>query len=419
MKKLLEQRAAIVAKMRAITAAPAGQNGDLSEAQTRAFDDHKTELDRLEASIERQRVVDEAERRMEGKPIHSSGDDTLDTELRKFSLVRAMASQVPDLAGRVDIGRERELSQELAKRSGLQFQGMAVPLTVFEKRVITATGAGDLVGTSLQSGQFIDTLRNALVIKRLGARVLSGLVGNVDIPKRLTSSTAHWFADNAAITPSDATFDKIGLTPKHVGAITEFSRNMILQTSPDIEALVRDDFAQILAEAVDGAAILGGGSNEPSGLLDQGDLNTDVSMASPSWAKVLEIIEALDVANVDGAAWLTDPSVVRKLRSTVRVTSTDSRFIMDGPNDLAGYPLATTNQRALYDSSASPGDSHKLIFGKWNDILLGYWSVFDLLVNPYESTAYSKGNVSVRGIITCDVQIRRIESFAASVDVAV
>jgi HK97 family phage major capsid protein len=412
MKKLLEQRAAIVAKMRALTAAPAGQNGDLSEAQAREFDAHKTELDGIEARIERQRVMDEAERRMEGKPLNTSGDDHLDAELRKFSLVRAIASQVPDLAGRVDFGREIELSRELAKRSGMQYQGIAIPMQVFEKRVTTTVDAGDLIATNLLSGQFIDTLRNALVIKRLGARVLSGLVGNVDIPKRTGSATAGWFAENAAITPSDHTFDKLSMTPKHVGAITEFSRNMLLQSSPDIEALVRDDFAQILAEAVDLAAIQGGGTNEPSGLLDQDDLDTSVSNAT-TWAKVLELIETVSLANSEGSAFLTDPSVVRKLRTTAKVSSTDSVMVMQDPNSLAGYPLTSSNIVPIETTN------HNLIFGKWGDILLGYWSVFDLLVNPYESTAYSKGNVSVRGIITADVQIRHIESFAASVDVTV
>jgi predicted phage gp36 major capsid-like protein len=91
-------------------------------------------------------------------------------------------------------------------------------------------------------------------------------------------------------------------------------------------------------------------------------------------------------------------------------------MIQMDPNSLAGYPLATTNQMPVL---GSPATDHVLIFGRWSDILLGYWSVFDLLVNPYESTAYSKGNVSVRGIVTMDVAIRHIESSAASIDVGV
>jgi HK97 family phage major capsid protein len=350
LRELLERRSRIVEEMRAMTKAPAGEGGDLSADQATKFESFKTELAGVEKQIERQQLLDDAERRMQGTPLHTSGDRRLDDELRRFSLVRAIASQVPDLAGRVDSGREREISAELSKRSGMNFQGVACPIEVFhkplEKRVITSSGAsaGDLIATELMSGQFIDTLRNALVIRRLGARVLSGLMGNVDIPKRATSSTAGWFAENSAIPPSDATFDKVSLTPKHVGAITEFSRNMLLQSSPDIEALVRDDFAQVLAEAVDLAAINGAGGNEPTGLLQTAGLDTSVSMSTPTWADVLSLIELVELANAEGSAFLTDPSVVRKLRSTAKVSSTDSVMIQMDPNSLAGYPLATTNQ---------------------------------------------------------------------------
>jgi HK97 family phage major capsid protein len=415
LRELLERRTKIVEEMRAITNQPTGDGGDLSAEQSTRFDALKTELAGLEKNIERQQTLDEAERRMQGTPLHTSGDRQLDDELRRFSLLRAIAMQVPDLTTRVDCGRERELSQELAKRSGMAFQGVPVPMQVFEKRVTTGATGADLISTDLMAGQYIDSLRAALVIRRLGARVLSGLMGNVDIPKRTGSSTAAWVADNAAISATDGSFDKVSMTPKHVGARTEFSRNMLLQSSPDIEALVRDDFAAILARAVDLAAIQGGGSNEPVGILETPNLNT-VADAS-TWAKVLQLIETVEMENAEGSAWLTDPRVVRKLRSTAKVSSTDSVMIMQSPNELAGYPLISSS--IVPGGSLSPLGDGILIFGQWSDLLLGYWSVFDLLVNPYESTAYSKGNVQVRGIITADVAVRHIESFAASTDVTV
>jgi HK97 family phage major capsid protein len=294
-------------------------------------------------------------------------------------------------------------------------------MQVFEKRVVTtalpAGGPGSrLIETELMAGQYIDRLRAALVIRRLGARVLSGLIGNVDLPGLSSSAAASWIAENSAISATDPEFRKVSLTPRHVGAITEFSRNMLLQSSPDIEELLRDDFAKILAEKVDLAAIDGAGGIEPTGILVTNGLDTTVSMSTPTWAKVLELIETVQLADSEGSAFLTDPAVVRKLRSTLRAADTDSRMVQESPNELAGYPLASTTLMPL---SGSPSAGHHLIFGKWSDLLLGYWSVFDLLVNPYESTAYSKGNVQVRGIVTMDVAVRHIASFAASTDVGV
>ena len=58
-----------------------------------------------------------------------------------------------------------------------------------------------------------------------------------------------------------------------------------------------------------------------------------------------------------------------------------------------------------------------LIYGNWADLLIGYWSAFDLLVNPFETAAYEKGNVSVRAMLTADIQLRYVESFSAAKDI--
>src|SRR5262245_33622375 len=100
-----ERRALVVTEMRAITEKPAGNAGDLSPEQSQKFDSLKAELEGIEKRIDRQRLIDDAERRMQGQQIAGSGDKRLDEELRGFSLLRAIASQVPDLAAQIDCGR--------------------------------------------------------------------------------------------------------------------------------------------------------------------------------------------------------------------------------------------------------------------------------------------------------------------------
>ena len=415
LKELREKRARIVAEMRAIAEKPDGDAGAPSENQEKRFEVLKGELTLVEKSIDKQELVDEADKRAAGHPIGETRDADFDRECRAFSLTRAIAAS----AGvAVDAGREREVSAELQRRSGGRFQGIAVPMQVFEKSVLT-TGApsggpgSNIIATDFRGDQFIDVLRAAMGTQKLGATVLSGLVGNVDIPRLKASAATGWVAENAAITPSDHQFDKVSLTPKHVGAITEFSRNMLLQSTPAIEQLIRTDFAQILAQALDAAAIKGGGANEPDGVLSQPGLDTSVSMTTPSWAKVLDLIDIVEEANATGSGFLMRPLAAKKLRQTVRVASTDSRFVMEEPDKLADY---AATRSTLVPIVAGTPNTTSIIFGQWSDLLIGYWSAFDLLVNPFESTAYAKGNVSVRGMLTADIAVRHVESFAAATD---
>jgi HK97 family phage major capsid protein len=273
---LREARSAQADAIRAIVAKATAEKRDLSEQEQSAFDQGKSEVEKLEKEIRNAEFLADLERRMDGDKIMvGSGDNRLDVELRSFSLRKAILSQVPGHFE--DCQRERELSNEIARRAGRPFSGIAVPMQVFhqpiEKRVITSesntavSGGGELIGTDLMGGMYIDALRAALVIRALGATVLADLRSNVDIPKLNTSATAGWIAENSAITPSDQDFASVQLRPKHVGAITEFSRNMLLQSTPDIETLIRGDFAAVLAREIDKAAINGGGTNEPTGIM--------------------------------------------------------------------------------------------------------------------------------------------------------
>lgn len=415
LRELREKRAALEAKRAAMAAQSVSEGGAWSDEQQKNWTDLGAEIEKLGFAIQRQELVDAADKQAKGEPVAEGRDADFDRECRAFSLTRAIAAA----AGlSVDAGREKEVSAELQRRSGGRFQGVAVPMNVFEKRVITtaapAGGPGaNIIATDFRGDQFIDILRAKLVTAELGATVLSGLVGNVDIPRLKASAATGWVAENAAITPSDHQFDKVSMTPKHVGAITEFSRNMLMQSTPAIEQLNRDDMAKILAQALDAAAIEGGGTNEPDGVLSQPGLDTSVSMATPTWAKVLDLIDIVEEADAIGTGFLMRPLAAKKLRQTVRVASTDSRFIMEEPDKLADYAAIRST---LVPIVAGTPNTTSVIFGQWSDLLIGYWSAFDLLVNPYESTAYSKGNVSVRGMLTADIAVRHVESFAASTD---
>jgi len=409
MKDLKAKKAQLVKEMRTLA------DADMTAEQEQRFDALKADLEGIEQRIGRQEYLDDMERRQ--KP--ETGE--YGREVDQYSLTRAIAGAA-GLPG-VDHGREREVSEELARRSGRQPQGIFVPM---EQRTWTGIstsepGAGpgsNLIADDFRPQNFIEILRNRLAIKQLGATIMNGLSSKVVIPKGKASATSYWIAENADLTASDLQFQQVTLEPRTCGALTEISRQMLMQRSPDVEQLVKSDFAAILAQAVDIAAINGAGSasDQPLGIFQRTDLNeVDVS-AGWTWAKVLEFIEALEVDNVAGGQWLTRPEVVKTFRSTPKETgifvaegdptAVSADYLMDGPNSLAGYPLIATKNTP----------ENQICFGRWSDLILGFFGPMDLLANPFASGVYEKGNIQVRAMLSVDCTVRHPESFCIAGD---
>ncbi len=410
--ELKEARASKVAECRSLLDAAKGQ--DLADEARKRFDTLEKEIRELDARIERETRVSEYERQSEAAETLNSGTPDFDRESRAPGLFLDAIAASAGIAGR-DTGRVMEVSAELQKRNGRTAQGVMIPESIFrhqEQRVVlsSTTGAG-AIGTEHKGDQLIDPLRAASVVNALGATTLSGLVGNCSIPAIDTGFTAAWIAENGALSPADWDINARTLSPKHVGALTEFSRNMVLQSDPSVDAMATRDGARALASALDAAALVGGGSNEPSGILDT---ITSGTFATPTWSEGLELIASIATANAltGRLGWAGHPQVTKKLRSTVRVGSTDSRFIMEDPGSLYGYPYFDTTALA---GGGSPAD-RAIVFGDFTSLVIGTWSGVDILANPYESTAYSKGNIQVRALMSADIVIRHEESFAGAND---
>lgn len=417
--ELQERRAKAVSEMRILADKVETRGDDYTADEDKRHSTLKTEIADLDAKIVRAKDVEEAER---GAPAVISGngrDGAFEDRARSFSLVRAINAQ---LGEGVDAAFEREISAEVRNRSGRKFNGIAVPDQYFhvpERRTLLAgSSAADLIPAQHRPDLFIDLLRSALVTGRLGATILDGLIGTQDIPRQTGSGTAQWVAEDGALTETDATLDDVNLAPKTVGSVTSFSRRAMINAVPSIEALVRRDLAAVVANAIDLQAMTGDGTgNTPVGIINTVDV-ANPTLATPSWAEVLTFISAIegDDADVGTLGWALSPAAVKKLRSTNKVTAEPEHgFLMAEPGALAGFAAASTTALAPAGSPLAA----TVIFGAWSQLLIGYWSGLDVMLNPYESTAYHRGRVLVRAMRDVDVGVRHGESFAYASDLAI
>ena len=400
-----EQKALAVAEMRGMVEKAQGEKRNLSGDEVAKFEALKTRVTDLEGQEARAGFLADAERRMIGTPVDKSQAD-LESNVSLLEVLQA------GMEGRSLTGAAAEYSKETERRTGRKAGGVFIPLSVLEKRVNTTSTAGQIVPTDHRADLFIEPFRNKLLARQLGARVLTGLTGNVDIPGYGSGVSSGWVAENGALTPSGMTFGSKTLTPKHVGSLAEMSRQLIQQSSPGIEQLLRDDMAFALAQAIDGAMILGGGANEPTGILATNGIQT-ASLATLSWAGILAMLEKIELVNGSAGAWLTSPQVATKLRGTLKSATAGAAYLSEGGR-MADLTVNSTKQVPLKTGTPNKG---RLILGDFSQVMLGIWSELDILVNPFDSVAYARGGVLVRAMATCDIAVRHPEAFVVADDV--
>lgn len=364
------------------------------------------------------------------KPMPTAEIGLSEKEAKQFSFVRALnaLSNPTDRKAQAEAAFERECSDAYGSKFGRSAQGFYVPVEVQSRdlNVTTTTAGGHTVQTNLLAASFIDLLRNRMQVARMGAQFLTGLSGQIAIPRQTGGATAYWVAESGSPTESQQAFDQVAMSPKTVGAFTDISRKLLLQSSIDVEGFVRSDLATVLALAIDQAAISGtGASNQPTGILATagiGDVAGGTNGLAPTWAHIVELWSDLSVANADfgNLGILTNAKVHGKLMNTLKAAGVLG-YIADqfpdasGITNYGGIRAGISNQvPSNLTKGTSSGVCSAMISGNWNDLLIGQWGTLDLMVDPY--TGSTSGTVRVVALQDVDIAVRHPESFSAMKD---
>lgn len=284
----------------------------------------------------------------------------------------------------------------------------------------TPTAGGNLVATDLLASSFIDLLRNRMVLASLGATVLDGLTGNLAIPSQTAGASTYWVAEGVDVTESQAAFGQVTLTPKTVGMTTDFSRKMLLQATPSIEALVRADLANGIASEIDRVGLAGSGSGaEPRGVINTAGIGAvagGTNGAAPTYAHMVALEEAVGIANADigSLKYCTNAKMRAQLKLTQVFASTNGQPVWQG-SEVNGYAaLATNSMPSNLTKGSASGVCSAIAYGNWADLLIGFWSGLDLILDPYALA--KSGGRRIVALQDCDVAARRAASFAAMLD---
>lgn len=364
------------------------------------------------------------------KPTQSGGPivDLSAKESRRYSYGRAiLAAAGVD----VDAGFEREIEQEIEKKLPSEYKrrgGVLIP-TMLTRAGLDATNATK--GTELkftQPGEFIDLLRARMVLRAMGARVLSGLTGPVSFPRQTAAASASWIGENsgADVADSNLLLDTVTLAIKTLMASTSFSRQLLvsaLSSSVDAEQMVREDLAKIHALELDRAGINGSGAaNIPRGILNVvgiGSVAGGANGAAPTYAHMvdLETEVATDNADIGSLAYLSNAKVRGKLRKTETFAGSNGKPVWDGgiEGEVNGYKAFASNQvPSNLTKGTANGVCSAVIFGNFDDAVYGEWGALELIADPYRLK--KQGMIEVTSFQMADFIVRHPESFSAMAD---
>lgn len=386
----------------------------------------------------------------EARAVIDEGDKAKIRQKYDFAKVlRYYADVAESKYSSIDIGFEREVSDELAKQTGRAVQGILLPDFVGNRAAANASDGGLTLGTPgyaddastgggisgiggagknvietlLLSGQFIDALVATLVLReQLGAEVLTGLVGNISIPKG-GSISGGWVAEGSNVAKKNPTFGQITATPHTYGAYVDITRKLLLQSSVNVQAKVLEWLLYACAAGIETAAFQGAGtSGAPTGLCTALNSAATAWSNAPTFDKIVDLVAAVKTANAykPSMKFVGNSGVWAKLAKT-----RDYEVLTDGastPKNVGAIGGSVrlldtaTNKvigRDFVEANLMP--AAKLLFGDFTQLSVCLWSGTDIIVDPYAND--TNGGLRLVALQDSDILIKRPESFALATGV--
>ena len=362
------------------------------------------------------------------KPVTMLDLGMNEREANAYSILRGVQSCLLRRSNEPD-GLEGEVHKAMiARKIGVQFEGFAVPADArvrcrptsgrnrWERRAMQRdlqvdvfNQGGATVATQLIT-PIIEILRNRMVTQELGVQSMAGLEGMIAIPRQTGAATAYSLPESATLTKSTQALDQISLNPKRVGAWNDYTRQLLLQSSIDVENFIRDDLMKVIAINWDFLLLQGNGAaSQPTGILNTPGIGSLIFGATPTWAQIVSFETQLNLANAltGRLAWVTSPSVKGRLKAVAKtgigVTSVVPIFLWED-GEMNEYEAMDTNQI----------QNNLVFFGNWEEAIHALWGGYDVIVNPYSRDTDAAVRITINTF--GDVAVRHPVSFCVSAD---
>lgn len=328
------------------------------------------------------------------KTIKSNIKKINSTMEKRFSLVNAINSIAKNqLMDDVSVAVS-DAGKEEMRKAGLAMGGqIQLPMSELRSTVTVSAEGEDVVPTELYD--IMAPLRAKNVLIQAGARFLTGLVGDVQIPV-MTASNVGWASEIGAAADGAPSFGHVTLSPKRLTAYIDISKQLLVQDAIGVEQMIRQDIVNAINSKLE-ATILGaaaGSSTQPAGIFN-GVTYTTVS----DMEDVAGLEATVEAANVLGECkYVMAPTAKAALRAKAKGENVAESLYNHGEID--GTPALSTSHVA----------ANKMVYGDFSNLAIGQWGPIDLTVDNYTQAL----NGCVRLVINSyfDAAVLRSEAFA-------
>jgi HK97 family phage major capsid protein/HK97 family phage prohead protease len=382
-----------------------GDRHDMADLARQLIDGGKSLAEAREAILDQLGTRSTMQQPISNVDLTTNDVGLSEKEVKRFSFVRALnfLANQGDASARRAAEFEIEVGKAAAEKYERSSNGIVIPNEVLRRDLVvgTSTAGGNLVAAETLASSFIELLRNRMAMMQAGVTMLSGLQGNISIPRQTSAATAYWVGEGSSPTESQQAIDQVNMTPKTVGAFVDYSRRLLLQSSIDVEGMVRADLARVIALELDRAAIYGSGSsNQPLGLVNTTGIGTQTITTYGTFAEYIGMETDVAAANADAGSlsYIINAAARGALKSTEKSATSTAQFVFQD-NEINGYPVIVSNQLTTNDA----------LFGDFSQFVVGMWSGLDLTVDPYAGS--TAGTVRIIALQDVDYAVKQPSAF--------
>ena len=283
---------------------------------------------------------------------------------------------------------------EEMRKAGVSYGGQIQLPTSELRGAITVTAEGeDVVATEIYD--ILEPLRAKNVLVAAGAKFITGLVGDVQVPS-MTAGNVTWEGETVSAKDGGQTFTAVKLSPKRLTAYVDISKQFLVQDSKSAEALIRMDIINAINSKLE-ATILGsaaGTTTQPAGIFN-GVSKTTIA----SFKDVCDLEAKIEDANVIGECKYVMSNKAKAALRNMAKSAKSTELVMEGGAIDGTEVLNTSNV-----------EEQNVVYGDFSNLAIGQWGSIDILVDPYSKAADGQVRLVVNAFF--DAKVLRNGAFA-------